>query len=142
MPRRPTHGDGSTSTGALAPCRCGTCQEDLIITCPNGCTDAAEGAVGLPSPARDARPPRGPEPRAQPSARTPRRVGVTRDAVIARLRRGPSNAAALAAAVSIPSSITNQTLLKLVRDGLVVATLPPGRVRGAVYRLIGARTSS
>lgn len=57
---RPLTGDGSTKTAALSVCTCPACHEDLIVTCPNQCPNAADGATGFRSPGL-ARPPRGPE---------------------------------------------------------------------------------
>ena len=56
---RPVAGDGHAETRHLDPCRCPNCKAELIITCPNACENAADGASGYVDPVAMLPKPRG-----------------------------------------------------------------------------------
>ncbi len=135
MSERPTHGDGHTPTSQLQPLRCPGCGEDLELACPNHCANAHEGAhIGL-TPAQAA-----PAPRARPDAPRHgmrRRNGQTRAGVLGYLATVEhASGQAIAAGAGIPTHVVHQMLAHLLGERLITKTLPPGRKRGAGYRLV------
>ena len=91
--------------------------------------------MGVSNPALEAPRPRGPE--QKPKGERRRRNGGTREAVIAYLGTVEHAAgAAIAAGAGLLTHVVHQMLGQLLTDAVIVKTLPPGRFRGAVYRLV------
>jgi hypothetical protein len=115
--------------------RCPCCQNDLELTCPNRCANAHEGAhVGL-TPAQAAPAPRGKWTPAPDGQR--RHNGQTRASVLGYLATVEhASAAAIGAGAGIHPHLVHQMLAQLRSEKLITKTLPPGRKRGAIYRVV------
>jgi len=105
---------------SLQPCRCPSCEQDLIITCPNRCANAIDGT--------GARLQRGPN----------RRNGQTREKVLQALEAQPCTARELARRLEVPGERISVMLTYLKQQGILRVELPPGRKYNAIYHLVRA----
>lgn len=119
--RREPRGDGRTATCHLEPCRCPSCDGELVITCAQGCPDAADGASGYVDPAARLPKPSG----RQPALRAPRPPRVPRGRrgrIIGLLAQHPSvplGAKYVAAALGDDALVVAVELAALFRAGRV-----------------------